>query len=159
AKEGMRPQTNGAAMNGGPPPGPSRQNWRQGAISAADLQTMTFQPMKFILPSLVPEGATLVVSRPKLGKSWLVLDLAIAIAAGRLTLGELRPIEGAVLYLALEDGRRRLQRRITKLLPTFSGHWPERLTIATEWQRADQGGLADIAEWIAAADSPRLVII
>ena len=86
----------------------------------------------------------MLVSRPKLGKSWLVLDVAIATAAGRFTLGELKPSPGDVLYLALEDGKRRLQRRMTRLLPTFSGTWPPRLTIATEWPRADQGGLADI---------------
>src|SRR5262249_15992490 len=67
--------------------------------------------------------------------------------------------EGDVLYLALEDGPRRLQRRITKLLPTFSGSWPERLTIATEWPRADQGGLEAIEEWLRMAKSPRVVII
>src|SRR4030081_2665210 len=95
--------------------GPQSQ---QRIFSAAALQTMTFPPLNFILPGLVPEGATLLVSRPKFGKSWLVLDIAIATAASRLTLGELRPSAGDVLYLALEDGRRRLQRRITKLLPT-----------------------------------------
>jgi RecA-family ATPase len=73
---------------------------------------MTFQPLKFILPGLVPEGATLLVARPKFGKSWLVLDIAIAIAAGRFTLGQLKPVQGDVLYLALEDGPRRLQRRL-----------------------------------------------
>jgi hypothetical protein len=70
-------------------------------FSAAALQTMTFPPLKFILPDLVPEGATLLVSRPKLGKSWLVLDIAIATAAGRFTLGTLKPSAGDVLYLAL----------------------------------------------------------
>jgi hypothetical protein len=45
-------------------------------FTAAALQTMTFPPLKFVLPNIVPEGATLLVSRPKLGKSWLVLDLA-----------------------------------------------------------------------------------
>jgi hypothetical protein len=111
-------------------------------FTAAALQSMTFPPLNFILPTLVPEGATLLVSRPKFGKSWLVLDIAIATAAGRFTLGELKPSTGDVLYLALEDGRRRLQRRITKLLPTFSITWPTGLEIATEWPRADQGGLA-----------------
>ncbi len=59
---------------------------QQRIFSAAELQTMTFLPLKFILPDLVPEGATLLVSRPKLGKSWLVLDVAIATAAGTETL-------------------------------------------------------------------------
>jgi hypothetical protein len=133
--------------------------WRQKVFDAATLQTMRFPPLKFVLPDFVPEGATLLVSRPKLGKSWLVLDLAIATAAERFTLGELKPSPGDVLYLALEDGKRRLQRRITKLLPTFSPLWPSQLKIATEWRRADRGGLADIENWITSVEAPRLVII
>jgi AAA domain len=133
--------------------------WRQKVFDAATLQTMRFPPLKFVLPDFVPEGAALLVSRPKLGKSWLVLDLAIATAAGRFTLGELEPSPGDVLYLALEDGKRRLQRRITKLLPTFSLVWPPQLKIATEWRRADQGGLSDIESWILSVGVPRLIII
>ena len=108
---------------------------------------------------LVPEGATLLVSRPKFGKSWLVLDVAIATAAGRFTLGTLKPSAGDVLYLALEDGKRRLQRRVTKVLPSFSITWPDNLEMATEWPRADQGGLADIEQWLQAHPNARLVIV
>ncbi len=147
---------NGRLAKGSGPGG----EWRQRMFSAAALQTMTFPPLNFILPSLVPEGATLLVSRPKFGKSWLVLDIAIATATGRFTLGELKPTTGDVLYLALEDGPRRLQRRITKLLPTFSGTWPQGLKIATEWPRADQGGLDGIEQWLTKPNtSPRLVIV
>ena len=128
-------------------------------FTSAALQTMTFPPLKFILPGLVPEGATLLVSRPKFGKSWLALDIAIATAADRFTLGTLKPSAGDVLYLALEDGRRRLQRRITKVLPTFSIAWPQGLEMATEWPRADQGGLADIEQWLVAHPNARLVIV
>jgi predicted ATP-dependent serine protease len=128
-------------------------------FTAAELQTMTFPPMKFVLPGLVPEGATLVVSRPKLGKSWMVLDIALAVAAERFTLGELKPVSGDVLYLALEDVRRRLQRRLTRLLPTFGDQWTDRLRFATEWPRAHMGGVAQIEQWIASVAAPRLVII
>jgi hypothetical protein len=130
--------------------------WSERLLKAKVLKTKTFEPLRYILPEIVPEGATLLVSRPKLGKSWLVLDLAIATAAGRFTLGSLKPSPGAVLYLALEDSERRLQRRMDKLL---IGEWPEQLEFATEWRRADQGGLADIEEWIKAHPDARLVII
>jgi AAA domain len=63
------------------------------------------------------------------------------------------------LGLSADTGRRRLQRRITKLLPTFSGTWPPGLTIATEWPRANQGGPADIEQWLTTTTSPRLIII
>jgi len=139
---------------------PQKPNWRDRVFTAEALQHMTFPPLRFVLPGLIPEGATLFVSKPKLGKSWLVLDFALATAPpGRFTLGDLKPATGSVLYLALEDGPRRLQQRGTKLLPTFSGTWPSGLTFATDWKRASQGGLADIEEWIHSKPDARLVII
>jgi hypothetical protein len=145
-------------------PKPSMASKREPeTFSAEQLQTMAFPPLSYLLPGLIPEGCVLCVSRPKLGKSWLVLDIAIAAALGQFVLGDLKPASGDVLYLALEDGKRRLQRRMTKLLPTFSGIWPPGLKFATEWPRADQGGLAAIERWIedtaATGRKPRLIIV
>jgi len=124
---------------------------------------MGFPSLTYLLPGLIPEGLCLLVSRPKLGKSWLVLDIAAATAASRFVLGDLKPASGEVLYLALEDGRRRLQRRMGRLLTTFSGTWPDGITFATEWSRSDQGGLAGIEDWINETTKkgkhPRLVIV
>jgi hypothetical protein len=139
-----------------PDPKPVVKPWNERLLNAKVLKTKTFEPLRYILPGIVPEGAALLVSRPKLGKSWMVLDLAIATAAGRYTLGDLKPSQGAVLYLALEDSERRLQRRMDKLL---LGDWPEHLEFATEWPRADQGGLAEIEAWIKARPNACLVII
>jgi hypothetical protein len=138
---------------------PVQASWSKSVFTADALQKMTFPPLNYLLPGLIPEGLCLFVSRPKLGKSWFVLDLAIATSASRFVLGDLKPTPGDVLYLALEDGRRRLQRRLTKLLPTFSGTWPPGLKFATEWPRSDQGGLRDIESWITSSENPRLVIV
>src|SRR5262245_65929760 len=93
------------------------KTWQDRVFTAEALQHMTFPPLRFVLPGLIPEGATLFVSKPKLGKSWLVLNLALATAPhGRFTLGDLKQDNGYVLYLALEDGPRRLQRRRNMLL-------------------------------------------
>jgi hypothetical protein len=138
---------------------PAEANVSNSVFTADALQTMTFPPLNYLLPGLIPEGLCLFVSRPKLGKSWFALDLAIATTTSRFVLGDLKPAPGDVLYLALEDGRRRLQRRLTKLLPTFSGTWPSGLTFATEWPRSDQGGLTDIENWITSSKNPRLVIV
>jgi hypothetical protein len=141
-----------------------RPTWRERTFTAEQLQGMTFPPVSWVLPGIIPgEGLTLLCSKPKFGKSWLAYDLCIASTAGRYTLGEIRPAQGDVLYLALEDSRRRLQRRMGKLLPTFNAKWPEKLTITTEWRRLHEGGLDDIREWHAqtkdAGGRPIMVVI
>jgi hypothetical protein len=122
---------------------------------------MTFEPVRYVVPQYIPEGVTLLIGRPKIGKSWLALDLAVACSSYLTVLGSLKPAEGAVLYLALEDSRRRLQSRLDKLLSPFGDAWSERLSIveAGGWRRADQGGLEDIDDWAATATKPVLVVI
>jgi hypothetical protein len=93
------------------------------------------------------------------GKSWWMLDLALAVAGNRFTLGTMKPAHGDVLYLALEDNPRRLKRRMAKLLPASDAKWPERLTLFTEWRRVDRGGLADIEEWCASVPAPTLIVV
>jgi hypothetical protein len=134
---------------------------RQLMMSAAELRTKRFDPVRYVLPGFVPEGLTLLVGRPKIGKSWWALDFAVACAAGRTTLGKLTPISGDVLYLALEDGWRRLQRRLDKLLGTFHDDWPERLNLVSMggWRRSDEGGLWDIEVWCKSVPNPTLIVI
>ena len=120
---------------------------------------MPFPEVSYVVPGLIPEGLTILAGRPKIGKSWAALDVAIGIASKRDVLGGLKVDQGDVLYLALEDNPRRLQRRITKLLSPFGGVWPERLTLATRWRRLDQGGVEDIEAWCKCVPEPRLVIL
>src|SRR5262249_375754 len=47
--------------------------------TAEDLQTMTFAPIKYIVPGLIVEGCVLLAGRPKVCKSWLALDIGLAI--------------------------------------------------------------------------------
>lgn len=67
--------------------------------------------MRYVVPGYIAEGLTVLAGRPKLGKSWLALDLAIAVATGGAALGSTKVGQGDVLYLALEDNERRLCRR------------------------------------------------
>lgn len=140
------------------PGGNGKTCWRDHTANAEDLRRTNFPPVNYVVPGVVPEGVTLLASRPKLGKSWLVLDLCVACAGDRFTLGQIRPVAGDVLYLALEDNKRRLQRRLDRLLRGADA-WPARLTLATQWRRANEGGLADIEEWCGAVAAPRLVVI
>jgi AAA domain len=79
------------------------------------LDAQVFPPLTYAVPGLIPEGSVLLVGPPKIGKSWLVLTVALAAAAGGKALSIVIP-KRPVLYLALEDGNRRLQDRCRKLL-------------------------------------------
>jgi AAA domain len=126
-------------------------------FGAEELETMTFAPIKYVVPGLFVEGLTLFAGKPKTGKSWLLLHTAIAVARGGFTLGEIHCKEGDVLYCALEDSKRRLQSRMTKLIG--SQGYPRRLSFRCEMPRLSVGGLEVIRDWIASRPDPRFVII
>jgi predicted ATP-dependent serine protease len=127
-------------------------------FTAADLQRMEFPPIKYVVSNYVGEGLTILAGAPKIGKSWLALDFAIAVASGGSCMGHLPAQQGDVLYLALEDNRRRLKSRLKRLMPS-QGSWPTNLTFHTQWLLPDQGGIENIRAWAPAAKTPRLVII
>ncbi len=133
------------------------KTWRDGLITAKDLQTKTFAPVRIIVPSLIPEGVTIVAGKPKIGKSWLSLDICLAVAGNRFVLGETKPVQGDVLYLALEDNQRRLKKRTDKILQSAAA--PDSLEMHTEWRRVDQGGLEDIEAWCKEHPKRRLISI
>jgi hypothetical protein len=127
------------------------------AFSAAELKTMKFDPIKYVVPGYFVEGLTLFAGKPKIGKSWLLLHAAIAVARGGFTLGDVHCPEGDVLYCALEDNKRRLHSRMTKLFGDQA--WPHRLKFDLEMPRLAAGGVDFIRNWIEKAKHPRLVII
>jgi RecA-family ATPase len=135
----------------------SEQQATPSALSAKELDQMTFDPIKYVVPGYIVEGLTLLAGKPKIGKSWLLLHAAIAVAAGGFTLNNVHCIQGDVLYAALEDGMRRLQGRMRKLIGTQQP--PPRLHFTCEMPRLTQGGLDYIKKWIEGAKEPRLVII
>jgi hypothetical protein len=124
--------------------------------TARQLQGMSFPPIHWVVPGLLPEGLTILMGAPKLGKSWLALDIALGVARGSEVLGQSCE-QGDVLLLALEDNERRLQDRLNKI--AGDGTWPDALAYATQWQRLNAGGLTAIERWIDSATNPRLVVV
>ncbi len=109
-----RVATNGGRVVSDAPDAPDLlANLRNGAW----LDAQNFPPLQFAVPGVIPEGFTLLAGAPKIGKSWMALDFALAIACGGRALGHIdvgppKP----VFALFLEDSDRRLQERARKLL-------------------------------------------
>jgi RecA-family ATPase len=96
-----------------PPEG--EESLLSGVVTAAELSHKAFPDLVEHVPSLVFEGFGIVAGPPKLGKSWFMLSIALAVAAGGYVFGKLKVEQRPVLLLALEDSERRLKTRISKL--------------------------------------------
>lgn len=144
----------------GRPTAPPGGGVRRPAIyRLSDLMAMQLPPPVWVVPGLLSEGLTILAGKPKLGKSWLALNMALTVAAGGKVLGQMEARPGAVLYLSLEDRLRRVQDRARKLLAGTGLEVSRRLSIAVEWPGQANGGLDEIALWAEREENPALVII
>jgi hypothetical protein len=125
-------------------------------VTAQAILSTNYPEPKWAVKGIIPEGTTFIAGPPKLGKSIYALNIAVAVAEGGRALSCFDVERGAVLYLALEDGPRRLQKRLLKLT---SGKLSDKLEILTECPRLDQGGLDVINAWIERHDDARLLIV
>jgi RecA-family ATPase len=89
-------------------------------------------------PGHSARGFSVLAGKSKLGKSWLALNLALAVASGGTAIGSIDVEQGEVLYLALEDTKRRLQGRLRKILAATEAEPPAGLTLATSGPRQDR---------------------
>ena len=126
-------------------------------LTASELQALNFPPIKYIVPGYVPEGLTILAGRPKIGKSWAALGIAVAVANGGIALGDIKCEGGDVLMLALEDNLRRLKYRLSKVCG--QGKWPERLHLRTDAPVMDAEGIEALTEWADVVEKPRLIVV
>ena len=126
-------------------------------FTASALMSRTFPDPRWVVPGYLPEGLTLFAGRPKMGKSWLALGLALAVASGGAAFGKVRVERGESLYLALEDTPKRLQSRLGMMLHGEGA--PDGLHLATAWPRLDQGGLQHLEAWLESHQEARLLIV
>ena len=130
--------------------------WLQSGITAAGIDALSLPPLRYLVPNVLPEGLNILAGRPKIGKSWLALDFALAVAYGGRAVGSLLVEKAAVLYLALEDGARRMQDRLRHIT---NEALPLGLTFFFDWPRTDDGGLERLGVWLDRNPACRFVIV
>jgi len=124
-------------------------------LTAKELDAMEFPELNYLYPDLLPEeGFCILASAPKIGKSWLTLGLAIALTSLVLFLGLLLP-KRKVLYFALEDGQRRIQKR-SRLI----GYTPnEELIFSFGWAEDKTPPDVFLRRLIEENGNPKVVVI
>lgn len=123
-------------------------------IDGETLQDMRFQPGKFTIDTLLPQGISMLGGAPKNGKSWMVLDWCVRVAKGE-PVWNLPVKQGSTLYLCLEDPLRRVQDRLLQL----TDEAPPNAFFATAAEKLGQGLCEQIREFVREHPDTALVAI
>jgi hypothetical protein len=124
-------------------------------LTAEELASKSFPPLEWVIKDILPEGSYMLSARPKVGKSWLALQICAGVAYGEPVFDR-EVKQGVAIYLALEDNHRRLQSRLRKVRPL--GYNTPSLHLYTKWRRFNEGGVEDLVNLIEKL-KPRLVVI
>ena len=112
-------------------------------IDGETLMDMRLVPTKFCVDTLLPQGICILGGAPKIGKSWLVLDLCVRIAKGE-PIWNLQTHRGTVLYLCLEDTLRRVQERLN----CITDEVPNEVYFATAAHTLAEGLCDDVRSFV-----------
>ena len=115
------------------------------------------RPSKVVIDGLLNEGMILFGGKPKRGKSWLMLDLALSVGTGsqvwrHFPVREPQP----VLYIGLEDGRDEIRERLLAIQPGLTN--TGKLQFLYNFPRLNEGGLGKLRGF-AESGRYRLIII
>ena len=123
-------------------------------IDGETLSDMRLPPAQFCVQSLLQPGVTILGGAPKVGKSWLVLDLCVRIARGEPFFG-MPTRQGTVLYLCLEDTTRRIQQRLLSLTDEASAN----LFFSVEAKPLAEGFCQQIRDFVSSHPDTVLVAV
>lgn len=123
-------------------------------INADNLLYTSLNESEFIIEEILPVGLHIFCGAPKVGKSWLMLDLCIKVSKGE-ALWNLKTKQCDVLYLALEDTYQRLQKRLFKLTDEIGSNFH----IAIESNKITNGLVVQLENAIKQYPNIRLVVI
>jgi RecA-family ATPase len=121
-------------------------------------------PLDFVLPGMIAGTVGALVAQGGAGKSWIALELAMAVAGGPDLLEIGIDATGSVLYLPAEDPEMALRHRLFAAAPQFDDAAREQLSEALEIVPL-MGLAVDLMtpSWAAAvermAEGKRLVVI
>lgn len=83
-------------------------------ISSVEIMNTPMKKQRFIVDGMIYPGIHILSGDPKIGKSWMMLDMCLAVAKGEDFFGR-KTERGQVVYMALEDTFISLQSRMYEL--------------------------------------------
>lgn len=124
-------------------------------LSMTDLYDNVYKPRMPVIDGLLNCGLYIFSGAPKIGKSFMVLQLAYSIATGQ-PIWDYPVHQGDVLYLALEDNYSRLQERLSMM---FGENATKNLYLAVRSKKIQEGLVEQIERFVKEHPDTRLIII
>ncbi len=124
-------------------------------VSMTELYDTVYENRPPIVDSLLYSGLYLFVGSPKIGKSFLMAQLAYHISTGT-PIWNYKVNKGTVLYLALEDDYSRLQKRLYQMFGTDSA---DNLYLSVSASQLNDGLDKQLESFITKHADTKLIII
>ena len=116
-------------------------------ISGSELLKEPYAPPLSLVDGLLQEGLLLLGGHPIIGKSWMMLDLALSVATGTPVWGHFAvPEPQPVLYISLIDGRGRIKHRLDAIRPDVKTN--DHLHLLWDFPKLGEGGLEKLRGYI-----------
>ena len=122
--------------------------------TSEEIMTTLYKPTVFAVDGLLAQGLFILAGSPKVGKSWLALELCLAVAKGE-KIFERETSQGSVLYFCLEDSCPRIQSRLYELTDEPS----DKLFFALKADTIGSGLEEQIVKFKSKHDDLRLIVI
>ena len=126
------------------------------SVTASDLQIANIQPPEWLIPDVLPQGLAILCASSKVGKSWMAMQMCLAISRGKEFL-DYKTNQSSCLYLALEDSLFRLKERLNKVIDGEKA--PNNFYLAIRANGMDGGLLQQIDEEFEEHPDIKLIII
>ena len=123
-------------------------------ITAKDLMEKEFPPLVELIEGMLAPGLYILAGAPKIGKSWLVLQMAHHISTGT-PLWNRKVMQYEVLYLSLEDTLARIQRRLMTICDGETGN----VVFATEADMLGDGFEKQLTSYLNSNAGTKVVIV
>ena len=124
-------------------------------VSMEDIYGMVFSPKEWIIKGILRSGLYILAGAPKVGKSFLVGQIAYHVSTGQPLWGY--PVhQSPVLYMALEDDHQRLQERMFRM---FGVESTKDLYFSISAKNLREGLEEQIAGFVKDHPGTRLIII
>ncbi len=123
-------------------------------FTAESIYYKAYKPHPAIVDGLIPGGLTILAGPPKIGKSWMALDLAVSVSSGTSFLGKQTHKTG-VYYYCLEDTEERIRDRLHLL----TDEPPDNLYFSTSTDKLGSGFTRDLVNVLRDHRDIELIII